>query len=140
MVTINKNGNVYVLAKLLRVGTKKTGNVDNTSKGGIAIGIANDGKLKKYGFQKPAYGGKTIEHPDTKVIFENYQIPFYEEAKQLVKKAHKYFYNITSIGWDIAITPNGPTIIEGNDNWENGLLQVTDRGLKRDWKEVVKRN
>ena len=31
---------------------------------------------------------------------------------------HKHLYNIRSIGWDSAITPEGPVFIEGNDNWE----------------------
>ncbi len=140
IVTINKDGKIYVLTSLLRVGTAKTGDVDNWAKGGLAVGITNKGKLKKYGFFKPQYGTKVIKHPDTNEKFENYQIPFFEEAKELVMEAHKYFYNIRSIGWDIAITPDGPAIIEGNDNWEISLQQVTDGGLKQEWKESVSRN
>lgn len=39
IVTINKNGNPYVLTSLLRVGTSTSGNIDNWAAGGLAIGI-----------------------------------------------------------------------------------------------------
>ena len=36
-----------------------------------------------------------------------------------------------SIGWDVAITEQGPSFIEGNHNWCKILWQVPrDKGLK----------
>ena len=40
--------------------------------------------------------------------------------------------SIYSVGWDIAITENGPLFIEGNDNWELQAIQRTHGGLKYD--------
>ncbi|MCK8622032.1 hypothetical protein [Prevotella sp. E13-27] len=34
-----------------------------------------------------------------------------------------------SIGWDIAITPQGPMVIEGNDRWEITLIQAVHGGM-----------
>lgn len=139
VVTINRNRDVFVLASLLRIGTCKTGNVDNWARGGIAIGIATEnGQLKQYGFLKPSYNtedgiGRLTEHPDTGVVFKDFCIPYYQYALSLACRAHKGLDRIHSIGWDIAITPNGPSIIEGNDNWEISLMQVCDRPLKREW-------
>ena len=132
IVTINKNGKCYVLSSLLRVGTSKTGNVDNWAAGGLAIGIDNaTGYLKEYGFYKPVHGLKESVHPDTGVIFSDFKVPQYKEACELACKAHRAFYNIRAIGWDIAITENGPMFIEGNDNWEISLQQACDRPLKK---------
>ena len=133
VVTVMKDGEVSVLTKLLRVGTQKTGNVDNWAAGGLAIGIQNDGYLKDYGFYKPKFGQKVNVHPDTGIVLSEFEIPFFEEATALVCKAHKTLYNIHSIGWDVAFTKDGPVLIEGNDNWEISLMQACDRPLKKDW-------
>lgn len=133
VITINKNGDPYVISALLRVGTKKTGSVDNWAAGGLAIGIEKDGRLKEYGFYKPAHGIKTDVHPDSGVKFNEFIIPMFKEALELAKKAHRCFYGIRAIGWDIAISEDGPVFIEGNDNFEISLQQACDRPLKKDW-------
>ncbi|WP_394917633.1 sugar-transfer associated ATP-grasp domain-containing protein [uncultured Robinsoniella sp.] len=137
VVTINKNGEPYVLSALLRVGTQETGNVDNWAKGGLAIGIKETGYLKKYGFYKPGHGGKTNVHPDTNIEFEKFKIPLYQEALNAACEAHRHFYGIRSIGWDIAITEDGPDFIEGNDNWEISLMQACNKGLKKEWNTAM---
>lgn len=137
IVTINKNGNPYVLTSLLRVGTRRTGNVDNWAAGGLAIGIEESGYLKEYGFYKPIYGTKANIHPDTGIRFEEFQVPMYKEALTIACEAHKTFYGLRAIGWDIAITEDGPMFIEGNDNFEITLQQACDRPLKREWLEAM---
>lgn len=130
----------YVFTALLRVGTHISQNVDNWAAGGLAVGIDESGKLKEYGFYKPMYGTKVLRHPDSNIIFKGYQIPYYEEAKKVAIKAHKGLYNIFAIGWDVAITPEGPCIIEGNDNWEISLQQACDRPLKNEWVNILINN
>ncbi|NJK87644.1 MAG: hypothetical protein HC906_18385 [Bacteroidales bacterium] len=50
------------------------------------------------------------------MVFQDFQVPFYEEAKELVTEAAKQIPQIKIIGWDIAIQPDGPILIEGNDH------------------------
>ena len=137
IVTINRNGQCYVLSSLLRVGTLKTGNVDNWAAGGLAIGIQDNGHLKEYGFFKPDHGLKTSSHPDTGLVFTDFRVPQFEEACKIACMAHRCFYNIQAIGWDIAITEDGPIFIEGNDNFEISLHQACDRPLKKGWLEAI---
>ena len=137
IVSINKNGMVYILSSVLRIGTKKTGNVDNWAKGGLAVGIDEHGALKQFGYYKPGYGTKTDVHPDSNIRFNSFSIPKWREVIDIVIKAHRVFHDIRSIGWDVAITENGPCFIEGNDNWEISLNQVADRGLKKDWRIAI---
>ena len=85
----------------------------------------------KDGFFNLKFGGKIDRHPDSGVIFDGYTVPLYHEALQLCLKAHSYFYGIHSIGWDIAISENGPVIIEGNDNWGIAMFQILYGGLKK---------
>ncbi len=139
IVTVNKNGKFYVFSSILRVGTSISGNVDNWAAGGLAVGIDyQSGYLKQYGFYKPKYGGKVTKHPDTDIEFAKTKAPRYEEAVELALKASCCFYGIRTIGWDIAITEEGPIIIEGNDNWEISLMQACDGPLRKEWLEVIK--
>lgn len=130
IVTINENGNPYLFAAILRVGTKKSGCADNTSAGGIALGIHEDGSLFEQGMQKPQYGTMCKVHPDTGVVFATFKIPYYKDAVEMVCRAHRFFYNVRSIGWDVAISETGPVVIEGNDNWEITSIQAIYGGKK----------
>ncbi len=120
VVTINHlhsssaNDIVYVGAEL-RVGCGES-QTDNISAGGIKIGVNEDGKLHKFGFYRKPYGTKTTTHPDSKIVFENYQIPYFEEAVNRCKAFHAKLKEIHLVGWDVAITENGPVFIEGNDS------------------------
>lgn len=129
---LNTN-NIIVLPSILRIGTGDNV-VDNTSQGGIAVGFdLNTGQLHKYGFYKPEYGLKVSQHPDSKVIFEDFYIPYIKEAIEQAKRFHSLLNDIHSIGWDIAIGENGPVFIEGNDNWEINGPQIGNHGLKEEF-------
>ncbi len=138
IVTVN-NGKapVYVLSSVLRCGTGKSGNADNWAIGGLVIGIEPDGRLKEWGYYKPKYGTKTNTHPDSGKSFKEFKIPMFSEAVGLACRAHSFLYGIHSVGWDVAISEDGPVFIEGNDNFGLFINQVADRGLKKDWEESL---
>lgn len=132
LVTVRslKDGIIRVFPSILRIGT---GNsiVDNTSQGGICVGINTEtGKLNKYGFYKPQFGLCTTTHPDSNIEFDGFQIPFWEEAKKQAIYFHSMLPGMHSVGWDVAITKEGPVFIEGNDNWEINGPQICHGGLK----------
>ena len=73
-----------------------------------AVGLAADGS-----------GIMVVEkHPQTRICFAGFELPFWDEVCGLVKAAAGLFLPIRSIGWDVAIGPNGPVIIEGNIWWD----------------------
>ncbi len=125
-----KDGQIHILPSSLRIG-RGDAFVDNMSKGGFCIGInLETGYLKQYGFLKPTYGLKEEVHPDSHIRFEEFQIPFFDEAKRQAVYFHSMLPGIHSIGWDIAIGEDGPIFIEGNDNWELLSLQLQE-GFKK---------
>ncbi len=136
IVTVYNNGDPYVMAALLRVGTSASGQVDNWAAGGLSIGINADGRLQEYGYYKPGHGLKANVHPDTGVKFSDFVVPHFDKAVQAACDAQRAFYNVGAIGWDIATTENGPMFIEGNDNFEISLHQASDGGLKQKWKDA----
>jgi hypothetical protein len=113
---IDKSRKVHILSSYMRFGVGKN-IVDNASSGGFFVAINQEtGKLTGKGYQKiKGNGGGNIflAHPDTKVLLEGIEIPFFKEACDLVHKAVEYVPE-RYVGWDVAISKTGPLIIEGN--------------------------
>lgn len=64
-------------------------------------------------------------HPIGGGSFVGRTIPFWDQIKQLAFRAHETFDTMPSVGWDIAITPDGPLLLEGNDIWCVDLVQMS---------------
>ena len=127
---ITPNEEIIAVRAGLRIG-REGSCVDNCAKGGIFVGIdMNTGKLMKKGIIKPPQGMIAYQHPDNGVVFEGFEIPFFKEAVEMAKELHSRLYRIHSVGWDIAITSEGPTFIEGNSLWEISGTQAAVGGLK----------
>ncbi len=110
---------------MIRIG-RQSAVVDNFAKGGMGVGLTEDGKLKRYGYShnENFEYSKMERHPDSQILFDGYEIPFYKEAVSLILKAHKLFPLLQTIGWDIAITKDGPVLVEGNHDWDIEMLQI----------------
>lgn len=127
---ITPNEEIIAVRAGLRIG-REGSRVDNCAKGGIFVGIdMNTGKLMKKGIIKPPHGKLVYQLPDNGVVFEGFEIPFFKEAVEMAKELHSKLYRIHSVGWDIAITPDGPIFIEGNSLWEVSGTQAAVGGLK----------
>lgn len=137
LVTVRslKDNQLHLMPSILRIGANGSF-VDNTSQGGIAVGFNLDtGQLNRFGFQKPQFGFKSEVHPNSGVRFSEFFIPQIKEAEQMALHFHSMLKDLQSIGWDIAIGPDGPIFIEGNDNWEINGPQVGNHGLRKEFEE-----
>lgn len=56
-------------------------------------------------------------HPRSGRAFTGFQVPYWREVCALAVRASEAFLPHPSIGWDIAVTPDGPVLIEGNTRW-----------------------
>lgn len=89
------------------------------------------------------FSGKVFkEHPVSHVKIKGFQIPYWEEVCSMLKEASKVVPQVRYIGWDIAITPDGPLIIEGNTSPGYVYFQVPellkDRiGIKENYKNFL---
>ena len=124
MMTLNDNGTPRLLWAGLRVGNGINA-VDNFHAEGMAVKIdLETGKLVGKAINKE---NEIFEaHPTTGVVFHGFQIPCFAEAKELVLKAALESDKIKMVGWDVAISENGPLIIEGNRRPGFDLVQVLD--------------
>jgi Sugar-transfer associated ATP-grasp len=57
-------------------------------------------------------------HPGTSVAFDDFRVPFMDEVRDLVSRAALAFAPLRTIGWDVAISDTGPSLIEGNVTWD----------------------
>ena len=108
--------------------------VSNWHYGGVIINVKPDGYLNEYGYSNSL---KRIDrHPDTGVVFKEFKVPFYDEVLALSRRAMESFYGLKTLGWDIAITPDGPIFIEGNDRWGLPAHQMVE---ERGWRDYYRR-
>jgi hypothetical protein len=108
-------------------------NTDSWSEGSVYVGVDFEkGCLKKYGIRSPNHEseeGLEAQHPDSRVIFEGYPIPYLGDVKELCIMAHRLFYSNYLLGWDIAILDDGPVIVEVNEKPGMNVLQCSTGGL-----------
>jgi hypothetical protein len=52
------------------------------------------------------------------------ELPCWQDALGHCRRAHEQLPAVAAIGWDVAITPAGAVLIEGNSNWGVALWQV----------------
>ena len=134
---LHKDGSVKVYSSLLRIGGGK-GHVDNYCSGGVAVGIDDQGKLKEYGYY--LNGDRLSKHPVSGKTFLGCVIPSFEQAKELVQKAHIYVPHFRMVSWDVAIEEDGtPILIEANlSDGQLDLHQLTNGPLfGKDTKNVL---
>lgn len=110
---INPQGQVSVAYMTLRFNTTDT-HFDNTSLGGAFTLLSDDGKIKYPGYiNYPREKSFTI-HPANGMNLIGFQVPQIDRVKELVKESALVLADSRYIGWDVAITPSGPVLVEGN--------------------------
>jgi hypothetical protein len=97
---------------------------DNFGGGGLASPVGlDDGQLGSAVFK--ARPGVFVSHPDSGATILGRRLPHWPEVKRLAAAAHQEFKMLPSIGWDIAITDDGPVIVEGNGEWGTNVVQIS---------------
>lgn len=89
------------------------GVVDNAHAGGMFIGVTNDGKLLREAFTE--YQNRYTVHPDTGIVFEDYQIPCVPEIRKAAIKLHEKVPMLQFVSWDFTVDVDGNIVlIEAN--------------------------
>lgn len=99
--------------------------VDNLRAGSLVTGIdLKTGRLFPKAMQRAkfSWGGHT-HHPNTDIAFASVTIPFWKDVIEMTHEAAKALPQLRTLGWDIAITPTGPLLVETNIHWGVNLMQ-----------------
>jgi hypothetical protein len=126
--TENKDGKVRVVCAMLRIGRGRA-EIDNISAGGICTNIdIASGKLGDFAISYAAE--KYEEHPDTHFKFRNFAVSRWGEISKFTTESAVKMPFFTYLGWDIALTDEGPVVIETNNNSAHDVMEMTSAGLR----------
>ena len=123
-------GEIHFLGARFRISVNSP--VDNMGAGNLAAPVdISTGRLSAPGVYSDITKGDEAIHPVTGQVIEGQVLPFWEEVIDLARRAALHAPENRSVGWDIAITEEGPELIEGNHNWCKLLWQLpVKEGLK----------
>ncbi len=99
--------------------------VDNLPHGSLAIGVdLETGRLTTGAYHHGGRCQRYEVHPETGVRFSGLALPFWSDVKDLALRAATIVPVVRTVGWDIAISPTGPVLLEGGWTWCEELLQI----------------
>ncbi len=123
-VTINHKGRVHLICTYFRIGNGGK-HVDNFNNGGMVApvdektGIVKDRAIDK---NKNLYE----THPFTGTPIKGFQFPDWQQAMDMAMKAATEVPEMGYIGWDVAFTPEGPCLVEGNEFPGHDIYQLPE--------------
>lgn len=121
----DQKGQIHLIGACLKCGG--AGAVaDNFHSGGIAYPL----DLDRGCVTGPGRNNTEIwyydRHPGTDYYMPGLQIPHWGQVRELVNEAMERMPGIGYVGWDIAVTPDGCELIEGNCHWPGGNIIQLD--------------
>ncbi|MCZ6784310.1 MAG: hypothetical protein O7G30_13465 [Proteobacteria bacterium] len=114
LTCLDERGEPEIVAAVFRMAVGKNRVVDNIHAGGIASAVdLGTGKLGRATSLDPRRDWIDV-HPETGAAIAGRTLPHWNEALDLVRRAHREFNRLVVVGWDVGITEDGPVLVEGN--------------------------
>ena len=126
VVTILNEGEVEVVAAILKTGGTSYKFVDNMHNGGVGGQLdIETGIVTTFG--RNYLNREYVFHPVTNAQIIGFRVPNWDKVIALAKEAHQRQPQCLIFGWDIAITEDGAEIVEVNNAPGPLLMQTMDR-------------
>lgn len=136
MTALYPDGTAKVLATFVKIG-RKGKSVDNAGGGGnvdAKIDV-NSGRICNALEYKSMQDITSVEsHPDSGEQLNGVVVDNWESIKQYLVKCQQAMPYVKAAGWDIAITDDGPVVVEVNDFWDRTGQLFNGRG----WRDEIK--
>lgn len=127
---LNKENRPILISASMRFGVGEA-YVDNWSAGGIAVGVdRKSGTLRDIAYDKK--GNQYLKHPVSNKRFEGFQVPRWTEVEAMALHVQNKCPFYKMLGLDIAITPDGPVLIEMNPDPDLIFQEQTAGPLLKD--------
>lgn len=119
------DGNIAIALPTLRI-TVGSGVVDHVRHGNLAAPVDPDsGRLGVARGYSPRHVVREYSHhPDTGAPIIGREVPLWREAFALAQRAHACFPHLFAVGWDVALTPDGVRLVEGNSVFGVEMIQI----------------
>ena len=135
LTCLDEEGRPELIGAVMRMAVGANHVVDNLHAGGIAAGVdlatgelgpasnlGNDVRL-----------GWIDRHPDSGARIRGFRLPRWDELRPFAEHAHRGFSDRVLIGWDVALTKDGPILVEANGAPDLDIMQRPfRRGLMKD--------
>ena len=132
LTCLDERGQPELIGAAMRMAIGDNRVVDNLHAGGIAAAVELEsgmlGPASDLGAD--ASLGWIDAHPDSGAPITGTVLPMWDEVRDFAIRAHSAFGDRILVGWDIAITPDGPVLVEGNGSPDLDIMQrFVRRGL-----------
>ena len=123
------NNDVKIIGVTWRIGSGNSV-MDNAGAGGM-FAVVNP----ELGFVETSARRYNTEeyyvHPDSGVIIPGFQLPKWDEAKEMIKNIALSLPEATMVSWDLCYSNKGWMMVEANDNGDWSIIQSNKKiGLK----------
>ncbi|WP_081619706.1 sugar-transfer associated ATP-grasp domain-containing protein [Thioalkalivibrio sp. ALE12] len=125
---VTREGKPEILDAYFRaiVGDRLTDNVTDFRTGLYTGNIVASPELQSgilsraWAYNSNGIGYRWVDrHPGTRALIVGFPLPWWQETRALVSRAALCFMPIRTIGWDVALTPKGPVLIEANERFQH---------------------
>ncbi|WP_294174081.1 sugar-transfer associated ATP-grasp domain-containing protein [uncultured Sphingomonas sp.] len=117
------DGEPQLITAVLRMPTGSS-SVDNFAAGGLASPIdLKTGRLGAAVYKDPRKPDLEL-HPNSGERIASETVPSWSEVLALSLRAHRSFPKVATVGWDVALTTEGPKLIEANPGWCVEVVQM----------------
>lgn len=131
VVTVRDTDQPRVLYTVWKVPSPEAMSDNFWQKGSMVAQVNDAGQVGKCRIGTGLDGRWIEEHPVSGARFDSVQMPFWDDIQRVASEAHGLFPEFGMVGWDIAVTPDGPVIVECNDNPFHVLWQLANgRGIR----------
>lgn len=129
--TFQHKGTVRRFTSIIKTG--RSGSfVDNGAQGGVMALVDSDtGVVVTDAIDD--MGHAFTHHPDSGIPFRGEQVPRWDELIQVTTAMALLLPKLTFVGWDMALTPQGWVVVEGNKGEFFAEQIVLKRGLKKEF-------
>jgi hypothetical protein len=133
LITIlNEDGDPEPVIGIFRMAAAADAVVDNLHRGGLAAPVeAATGVLgAASGYAVAGPPTRHTHHPVSGAVIAGRVLPRWQDVRDLAVAAHRAFAPRALVGWDIGIGPDGPVLVEGNEQpGVDGLQRLHDTPL-----------
>lgn len=126
--TVRKDDKSVIVGTYLRIGVAGR-DTDNYNNGGIVVEVDQEtGTVVSAGVNRKSKW--FAFHPDSGEQLVGFRIPMWEECKALTLEVADVTPEVIYSGWDIAVLPTGPVLIEGNIGGDVDIQQAHGKGKR----------
>ena len=136
MTTLYPDGEARIIATFVKIG--RAGKCVDNAGGGGNVDACIDTETGTLQYTIRYDGWKNIQdievHPDSGNPINGVQITDWQNIKAQILKFQQALPFIKAAGWDIAITDNGPVVIEVNDFWD----RTGQYFIRKGWRQEIR--